>query len=79
MTPTREQVIQWAREGCGVSITAGSVLVSFGDMQRFADLAFAAGAKSEREACAKECDKPNEYGFHRTCYEVQEAIRARRK
>lgn len=28
------------------------------------------------ENAAAECDKPNEHGFHRTCCEVQSAIRA---
>lgn len=51
-TPTREQCIQWAREAG--FIPNGQTERAW--LERFAALAYAAGAADENEACAKTCE-----------------------
>jgi hypothetical protein len=67
----RDDIIRMAREA-GFSEWA---VRTPQDLERFAALAFAAGAAAEREACAKVCDKHwDDNGQH-----CANAIRARSK
>jgi hypothetical protein len=82
MTIDRESVIQWAREawlseyGSQVMLGGEDVEVSLEDLERFAALAYAAGATAEREACAKLCEYiPYGTGFEGRTF--ADAIRAR--
>lgn len=86
MKPTQEQVIAWAREAadfCGAK-TAEELDEAYAI--KFANLAYAAGAADEREACAKVCAElkvPPSFGIVETSYyevgqiDCEEAIRAR--
>lgn len=55
MTPTREQCIAWAREAG--FIPNGQTERAW--LERFAALAYAAGAADENEKIRKECDAKN--------------------
>ncbi len=56
MKPTQEQVIAWAQEACGDPAWEGGVEWVWGEVRRFASLAYDAGRKDENEACAKKLD-----------------------
>lgn len=59
--PTREQVLQWARQ-VGMAGMITDVVTTLDEIQSLAALAYAAGQAAEREACAKVCDdKEREY------------------
>ena len=63
---TREDIIAWAREAGMVVVDDVYSLLTF--LERFAALAYAAGAEAEREECAMEAEKQN-------CHMVAHAIR----
>ena len=76
---TRDDVIRMAREA-GI-ITNSPYLMphdrELHGIERFATLAFAAGAAAEREACAKVVESSPSYDWHRFACEAAAAIRAR--
>ena len=83
----RDELIRMAREA-GFLGNGSPALDGFEEfLERFFNLAFAAGAAHEREACAKVCDeKFDEFceskddwfnGFSNGSYECAAAIRAR--
>jgi hypothetical protein len=57
MKPTQEQVIAWAQEACGDPAWNGGVEWVWGEVRRFAALAYEAGRKDENEAFEKELSK----------------------
>lgn len=76
--PTKEQVIEWAREA-GMSEAQSSSPVSVALLTKFASLV----ATAEREACAKTCedyaDSTSDYDVHRrvSAYWCADLIRKR--
>ena len=74
---TRDDVIRMAREA-GFSEWENTDSPEFLEViERFATLAFAAGAAAEREACAKVVESSPSYDWHRFACEAAAAIRAR--
>ena len=82
---TREDIIRMAREaGCKPFRSPEhwddvQVFATPDVLERFAALAFAAGAAVEREACAKVCEAIDRNGAWVTKLEAAAAIRARGK
>lgn len=78
-TPSREEVIAWARDA-GLE---DEVLVPWAyEISQFAALAYTAGADAEREACAKVCEDMctvNGYERDLALVSVAAAIRARKE
>ena len=79
MKPTQEQVIAWAEEACGEPAWEGGVEWVWGEVRRFAALAYEAGRKDENEDCAKVCDRFQNRDVGMQPAECAGAIRARRE
>lgn len=77
MKPTQEQVIAWAREANGEEAWSGGVEWLWGEVERFATLAYEAGRKDENEACAKMCEDLDH--FAADCIDCAAGIRTRMK
>ena len=64
MKPTQEQVIAWAREVSGVEFPISTKGVKIGmspeHLERFAALAYEAGAAAEREGAGMKCERCGE-------------------
>lgn len=69
---TQEDIIRMARKA---GIAKYGLGIWEGQLERFAALAFAAGADAEREACAKVCEEIK--GVKLQGYEFAAAIRVR--
>jgi hypothetical protein len=83
MTP--DDITRFAREaGLPMAWISKTGLLKWSELERFAALAYEAGAAAEREACAKVCEQTDEDGEGPDCWgwhakDYAKAIRARSK